>query len=234
MGTDGILLGAWASVAGVQSVLDVGTGSGLIALMLAQRTEAVDPACADRCRIDAVEIEFEAAEQAEGNVANSPWPNRICVHNQPYEIFREIAIRQQKRFDLIVSNPPYFQMSIPENSKRRIARSGAGLTVSRLIETASSLLDDDGRLAVILPSNAEAVLLETAACNDLMAARLLRISPLPRTPPNRMLVEFQRTPDDGKANGLTTAIDEFVLETSKHVYSDRFRDLTRGFHLAHI
>lgn len=102
VGTDGILLGAWAPVADVKRILDIGTGSGLLALMLAQRTD-------DNVPIDAVELDSGAAMQAQENVAHSPWPHRITVHTDDIQRW---APRQTVRFDLIISNPPYYEPGV--------------------------------------------------------------------------------------------------------------------------
>ncbi len=112
VGTDGILLGAWAPVADVKRILDIGTGSGLLALMLAQRTD-------DNVPIDAVELDNGAAMQAQENVAHSPWPHRITVHTDDIQRW---APRQTVRFDLILSNPPYYEPGVECATPQRVRR----------------------------------------------------------------------------------------------------------------
>ncbi len=114
VGTDGILLGAWAPVAGVKRILDIGTGSGLVALMLAQRTP-------EDVTIDAVELDAQAAEQASENVAASPWAHRIAVHAQDIVSWRGQA-EQTARYDLIVSNPPYYEPGVNGACSQRRTR----------------------------------------------------------------------------------------------------------------
>lgn len=134
VGTDGVLLGAWADVAGVRSVLDVGTGTGLIALMLSQRCDA---------DIQAIDIDEDAVIQACENVRNSPWPEQIAVQQGDVRKFAEECGR---RFDLIVSNPPYFTEKVmcPEQ-RRNAARHTEGLAFSELIAAVSVLLAGQGR-----------------------------------------------------------------------------------------
>ena len=144
VGTDGVLLGAWTDVEGVRSVLDVGTGTGLIALMLSQRCDAA---------VQAIDIDEDAVIQARENVKNSPWPEQIEVRQ---EDVREFAETCGRRFDLIVSNPPYFTEKVmcPEQ-RRNAARHTEGLAFSELAAAVSALLAEQGRFSVVLPSAAD-------------------------------------------------------------------------------
>jgi tRNA1Val (adenine37-N6)-methyltransferase len=130
VGTDGILLGAWVGVKGVRKTLDVGTGTGLIALMLAQRGVH---------ELDAIEIDESAARQAMENVAASPWTSRVTVNHVSLQ---EFALRTHSRYDLIVSNPPFYEHAYPTKSQgRAFARHGEGLPYADLLECSSALLD---------------------------------------------------------------------------------------------
>jgi tRNA1Val (adenine37-N6)-methyltransferase len=127
VGTDGVLLGAWTDVAGVETVLDVGTGTGLLALMLAQRSAA---------RITAIEIDGPSSDQARENTAASPWHNRISIMNTSLQDFRP-----EGRFDLVISNPPFFQDSLrPPDNDRAISRHDALLTLKELATTVPRLM----------------------------------------------------------------------------------------------
>lgn len=139
VGTDGVVLGAWVNVENATSILDVGTGSGLIALMLAQRTS-------EKTFIDAIEINEPDAQQASENVLNSPWKNRIQIHHSALQQFQT-----KKKYDLIVSNPPFFHHSLPPSEGRATARHTQTLSFLDFLMHTIPLLQPQGRLAVILP-----------------------------------------------------------------------------------
>lgn len=140
VGTDGVLLGAWADVANANSILDVGTGSGLIALMLAQRT-------GNHVRIDAVELVEQDVRRASLNVAASPWAHRVRVYHSPIQDFSGTL-----PYDLIVSNPPFFANSLHSPyAQRNVARHDDQLTVPELMAAVERLLAPNGVFVVILP-----------------------------------------------------------------------------------
>ena len=142
VGTDGILLGAWAPVAGVKRILDIGTGSGLVALMLAQRTE-------EHVTIDAVELDAQAAEQASENAAESPWADRIRVQCADVLVW---APEQTARYDLIVSNPPYYAPGVECGTpEREQARYTSSLDHIALLTSAAELISEEGFFCVVLP-----------------------------------------------------------------------------------
>ena len=151
VGTDGVLLGAWADVSGVTRALDVGTGTGLIALMLAQRSESL--------QLAAIDIDEGAVLQATENVAASPWGERIGVEQADF-----VSFVPAKPYELIVSNPPYFQDSLKSpNDSRTAARHTDSLGFDQLVAKASELLAADGRFCVVIPTDAMAYFL---ACCD--------------------------------------------------------------------
>lgn len=180
IGTDGVLLGAWVDTKGSKSILDIGTGSGVIALMLAQRTD-------DQTQIDAIDIEKEDTEQAVENVLQSPWPNKISVHHISVQKFSMI----DNKYDLIVSNPPYFINSWqPPEHKRSQARHTQQLPFDELLRSSTRMLKEDGRLGVILPHQEALHFIELAQGNGLYAIRKLEFRSRPHKPVERLLIEF--------------------------------------------
>ena len=175
VGTDGVLLGAWCPVEGARHVLDVGTGCGVIALMIAQRNP-------DAC-IDAIDIDQPAIEEACLNFSRSPWSDRLSAFLQDFN-----DMEPSERYDLVVSNPPFFTNGIlPDSETRTTARHTLTLTYSQLIKGAERLLKEDGILALISPTDAEGDIIETAAFNSLPVRRLTRIIPVEGANPKRTL-----------------------------------------------
>ena len=177
VGTDGVLLGAWADVAGDSRILDLGTGSGLIALMLAQRNHEAD--------IVALDIDNEATIQAQHNFSLSPWRKRLSVVNANISDYDT-----QKRFSHIVTNPPYFVDSLHSpNAARTAARHTSSLPFSEIIAACERLLEPGGRLSVILPYDV-ASLFRREAFERLWLTRLLNIITKPGEEPRRTMMEF--------------------------------------------
>lgn len=153
VGTDGVLLGAWANVARKNHILDIGTGTGLIALMLAQRNE--------EAQIKAIDIDKQCILQAHLNVHSSPFANRINVEK---ESFQEYAVKTNARYDLIVSNPPYFQNALKSPCQsRNQARHNDTLSFFEIISQGTSILNEDGRIVLILPHEFKQQLLDYAS-----------------------------------------------------------------------
>ena len=162
VGTDGVALGAWVPVDGGRRILDIGTGTGLIALMLAQRSSP-------DCQIVAVELDHDAAGQAAENVANSRWSQRIQV------VESAVQTLQAEPFDLIVSNPPYFHHGQPFASpSRQQARHTSSLSHQDLLEHSIRLLAPNGKVAFILPVNEAHLMIERAELNGLHVEQLQR------------------------------------------------------------
>ncbi|MDP4278038.1 MAG: methyltransferase [Bacteroidota bacterium] len=211
VGTDGVLLGAWADVLHAGRILDVGTGSGLIALMVAQRTE--------KASIDALEIDPEGAGQAKENFTKSPWPDRLNL------VQADAVTWQAAPYDLIVSNPPFYRNALKAPSHRRkLARHDDTLTWEQLAKLASRLLTKGGKLAVVLP--AEADQLFDAICWDetLYLVRRCDVSTRPGQPPKRLLLEFSTEKTPMQRSALT-------IETDDHIYTDDYSFLTADFYL---
>ena len=149
--TDGVLLGAWVNVSG-DNILDIGTGTGLISLMMAQRNE--------KARIDAIDIDSDAVSQAKDNIGNSPFGNRINSWNASLQVF---CSKAEKRYDVIVSNPPFFVQSLKSpNKERSLARHTDSLPVADLIGLSAPLLSQRGRMSFIYPFDYKAELIKLA------------------------------------------------------------------------
>ncbi len=216
VGTDGIVLGAWTPIQDAARALDVGTGSGLLALMLAQRSRNL--------MVDAVEIESAAARQARVNVANSPWSERVNVINLPLQELPSAEIVSSS-YDLIVANPPYFHsLTVPPEKVRELARHDAGLSIAEVIKAAAELLSEQGRLCMIAPAGQLDLISETAGRNSLFLTKLTWFRPLPDRQPNRILCQFER-----KAIALVE--DELLFELEHHLHSADYAELTKEFYL---
>ncbi len=214
VGTDGVLLGAWCGCVGARRVLDVGTGTGLIAIMAAQRSEA---------QVAAVEIDSNACIDAITNIDNCPWADRIELFNLSVQ---EFAADCQDRFDLIVSNPPFFCNSLKAPSTgRALARHDDTLPVADLFSCAVRLLTDNGRLSVIIPADRLDDYDSEAALHGLRPVRREMVRPNPNMPFHRAMVEY------GYGDSFST--DEIIsIETEEHgVYSPEYIALTRDFYL---
>ncbi|MGQ2982859.1 tRNA1(Val) (adenine(37)-N6)-methyltransferase [Flavobacterium sp.] len=216
VGTDGVLLGAWAPLEhNPFSVLDIGAGTGLIALMLAQRSHAE--------QIDAVEIDDEAYEQCVDNFEDSPWGDRLFCYHAGLDEFMD---EPEDEYDLIVSNPPFYTEDYTSGDEQRDkARFEASLPFEDLAEAASLLLSDIGIFAVIMPYKEEARFLAIAKENELYPVKITRIKGTPGSGTKRSLMAFSR------AQGADIAIDELVIETARHVYTREYIALTQDFYL---
>ena len=221
VGTDGVLLGAWCRCENAAAALDIGTGTGLIALMLAQRNPKIE--------VTAIEPNEHALVDAKLNFENSSWSNRIILENTDLESFKT-----NKAFDLIISNPPFFKNSLnaPDSGRNR-ARHISDFNPCLFAE-ASALLTSNGILSGIYPLDIFNEFDFEARKLGLFPARLCEVQPTPQKPPHRMLFEYtfaEPTPSSTteKANPL---IDKLIIEeTGRHNYSDEYRNLTRDFYL---
>lgn len=212
VGTDGVLLGAWTHINYAHRILDIGTGTGLIALMLAQRCP--------HAFITAIDIDTDAVEQALENVQSSPWANRVEVALQDICIYST-----NQRFDTIVSNPPYFIDSLKcPDGQRNTARHTDTLDSVRLLSSVSRLLTDDGRFSIILPAEQTEILIQIAQTQNLYPSRQTAVITRPGLPPKRILMEFQKTRKACQTDGL-------VIELERHVYSEEYIALTKEFYL---
>lgn len=205
VGTDGVLLGAWCRTEGCAAVLDVGTGSGVIALMLAQRLPAA--------RITAIDIDEAAVAQAQENFAASPWATRLTCRKEDFGAADRkppsAAADTPERYDLIVSNPPFFTERVTSPSPaRRLARSAASLPLSVLVRVAARRLTATGRLALVLPHDAAGEAVLSAAAEGLHLCRRCDVRTTAAKPPRRVLLEFGRERADTALETLTLCGDD--------------------------
>jgi len=210
VGTDGVLLGAWAQCEG-QQILDVGCGSGLISLMLAQRFP-------DN-QITGIELDAASAQQCQTNFENSPFAKRLKLIQGDF-----LNYRFNGQFDLIVSNPPFYQAGFESgNTQRDRARQEKFLPQSNFLERAAALLKPGGKVALILPGNEAQQFLEKATDRNLHPSRILRVRGKAGIPPNRWLFELSRKP-------IATQESEMILRNEDGSYTDQYRQLTKDFH----
>lgn len=216
IGTDGVLLGAWSPIPeNAISVLDIGAGTGIIALMLAQRSTAE--------QIDAVEIDEEAYEQATENFENSPWGDRLfCFHAGLDELIEE----PEDEYDLIISNPPFYTENYKtEDSQRDLARFEDAMPFEMLVEAADLLLSENGIFSVIIPFKEEESFLALARDFELFPMKITRVKGTSTSEIKRSLLAFKRV----ESNEIE--IDELVIETERHVYTEEYISLTKDFYL---
>lgn len=214
VGTDGVLLGAWASFDKREQILDAGTGTGLIALMAAQRSDAL---------ITAIEPDQSSAEEASFNVAASRWSERIVVENISIQ---DLAESSEPVYDMIVTNPPYFTDSLP-NRDRRLSAARHNITLSQndLLESAVRLLAPGGVLSLILPWEEGNVFIATASGYRLYCNRMTRVKPLPSLPAHRLIMEFSREKVPLQSDWLIISSGE------RNDFTAEYRALTKDFYL---
>lgn len=216
VGTDGVLLGAWTPVPkNCYSVLDIGTGTGLIALMLAQRTNAD--------QIDGIELDESAYEQTVENFENSPWSDRLfCYHAGLDEFIEE----PEDVYDLIVSNPPFYTDDfVSEDEQRNQARFESSMPFEQLVEAADLLLSENGIFSVVIPFKEETEFIALADRFELYPLKITRVKGTPATEVKRSLIAFSRN------NKSVAETGELVIETSRHQYTDDYIALTKSFYL---
>ena len=214
VGIDGVLLGAWTPIENAQKILDIGTGTGLIALMLAQRSEAM---------ITGIDIDQSAALQANENVQTSPWSNRIGIFEKSLQNF---AFNSTERFDLIVSNPPYFVNSTKTPAENRTAaRHTDLLTHEELMENALKLLSPVGRICLILPIIEGQKCIEFAETKNLFCTKQVTVYPKPGVEAKRLLLEFSLIQSKKTETGIT------IESETRHQYSSEFTELAKDFYL---
>ena len=221
VGTDGVLLGTWATVFSEDksfSVIDVGSGTGLIAMIIAQRNS--------NAVIDAIDIDKNACEQAIGNIDKSPFRGRINVIHKSF-----IEYSTEKKYDLIISNPPFFSNSLRcPDEKRNMARHNDSLPLKQLIEQAMVMLSEIGRIAMILPTILSREIDFIIATHRLFAVRMTEIIPAEGLQSKRFLIEISTKNNTEKnVNGKT--IDALILETKDHKRTQQYAELTKEFYL---
>ncbi|RZS99748.1 tRNA1(Val) (adenine(37)-N6)-methyltransferase [Aquimarina brevivitae] len=214
IGTDGVLLGCWAPVAQVNSVLDIGAGTGVISLILAQRSTAAV--------IDAVELDEDAYEQTVDNFENSPWGDRLfCYHASFQEFFTEM----DEQYDLIISNPPFYTEDYKTtDQKRDLARFEDALPFEHLIYGAAKLLADAGQLVLVVPYVQEEAIVNLAKIYGLYPAIITRVKGTTTAGVKRSLLVFSFAKQKTEEN-------ELIIETARHQYTEDYMQLTKDFYL---
>ncbi len=227
--TDGVLLGAAMAINSSDRVLlDIGTGTGTIALMAAQRFldfARNDNADARNLTVHAIDIDAISAEEAAMNFSNSPWSEHLQAHTASLDEYAA-SLEEGDTFDLIFSNPPYFDDSLgaPEQRRNTARHTSTGLSYREILDFAAVRLSDHGRVAMVLPSDVEPALLRHARMNGLHLFRILRVRTVERKQPSRIITEFSRTRCDAPE-------DEILTIQKEGRYSHEYLALTHGFYL---
>lgn len=215
VGTDGVLLGAWADVEGAGKMLDIGTGTGVIAIMLAQRNE--------RAEVHAVEIDEASCTQARENMMTSPWADRLHAHLDSIQHF---AKKSSLRFDLIVSNPPFFSGGTLSNSQDKTSvRHTVKLPHGDLLSAVRTLLSPEGRFCLILPYLEGLRFREMATHYNLYCSKITEIKPKEEKPVERLLLQFERAVKKLEKNTLV------IQNGGVNEWTEDFRALTGDFYL---
>ena len=213
VGTEGVLLGAYADVAGAKRILDIGTGTGLIALMLAQRSEA---------EIVAIEPDRDSYEQACSNIERSRWSSRVKAENTCLQNFKPAGIR----FDLIVTNPPFFADSLKNpDPVKAAARHKDTLSSEELLKGVTRLMAEDGKLQVIMPYAEGNVFIAEAQEYGLYCNNILKIKPLPSSEVKRLILTFSKHQQKVKESFLT------IEHGARHDFTEGYINLTKDFYL---
>jgi tRNA1Val (adenine37-N6)-methyltransferase len=216
VGTDAVLLGAWTPIDNnPKTILDIGTGTGIIALMLAQRTNA--------SQIDGLEVDDDAFEEASENFENSPWNDRLFCYHANLDAFMD---EPEDEYDLIVCNPPFFFENFKSNiQSRNLARFQDAMPFCDLVEAASMFLSNEGFFSVIIPFHEEAKFIELCAEQDLYPVKITHVRGAFSTPIIRSLLAFKRF------EMSVLEADELVVEISRHQYSEAYIELCKDFYL---
>jgi len=212
VGTDGVLLGAYADLTRVTNILDIGSGTGLLSIMLAQRCEAM---------ITAIEPDHDSFIQSCENVNLVEWQNRIKIINSALQNFNS----ENEKFDLIVTNPPYFCDSLKSPDPRKsAARHNDSLTSGEILTDVKRLLKEDGRLQLIMPYVEGNVFIADASRYGFYCNNILKIRPLPESEIRRLILTFTRT--------KKIPVEKFLtIEHGRHQFTDDYINLTKDFYL---
>ena len=218
VGTDGVLLGAWVPLINNPfNILDIGAGTGLISLMLAQRSTAE--------QIDAIEIDEDAYEECVENFEASPWGDRVFCYHADLEEYTDELFEEEEEYDIIVSNPPFFSENYSSgDQKRDQARFQEALPFDLLIESAQALLSNNGIFAVIIPYKEEANFIQLCESGGLFPLKITRVKGNPTSEIKRSLLAFTRIQQ-------TPLETELTIEIERHNYTTEYVELTKNFYL---
>lgn len=212
VGTDSILLGSWCGVDNPKQILDIGTGCGILALMLACRCDA---------SIDAIEIDIDSGKEAHSNFIVSPFANRLELLTGDFKIH---AKTKNKKYDLIISNPPFFNDGLlSENEQRRNARHTVSMSHKELLVGVSEILVANAKFCIVIPYNISEEFIANAASVGLFPHRILVVHPKENHPPNRINIEFSRT------NTIEPISDNIIIRNSDNSYTEEYRKLVGEF-----
>ena len=218
IGTDGILLGAWCSLKdNTNKILDIGSGTGVISLMLAQRF--------NNTTIDSVEIEKNAYEQSVENFERSVWADRLFCFHSTFQDFAKERKEDGETYDLIISNPPFYTDNVKNNNRaRNKARSTSFLSFVELISGVSKILSNQGEFTTIIPFKEEAKFIEISKQNNLFLNKICRVKGNNNSDIKRSLLTFSFYKKKIDENNL-------IIETSRHLYTDEYINLTKNFYI---
>ncbi|QXP66817.1 tRNA1(Val) (adenine(37)-N6)-methyltransferase [Polaribacter sp. AHE13PA] len=218
VGTDGVLLGAWCSVADYpDTILDIGAGTGVIALMIAQRSDAMT--------IDAVEVDENAYEQTVFNFEESDWGDRLYCYNATFAEFADEIAEEEETYDLIVSNPPFYTDDFEtEDAARNKARFTSSLSFEELIIGVAKILSENGKFCVVIPFKEEENFINLARGNQLFLNRICRVKGNETSEVKRCLLEFSFNESELQEENL-------VIEIARHQYTEDYINLTKDFYL---
>ena len=218
VGTDAVLLGAWCSLENYpESILDIGAGTGIISLMMAQRIDAMT--------IDAVEIDEKAYEQCVENFELSDWADRLFCYNASFEEFAEELFEEEETYDLIISNPPFYADAFEtDDEARNKARFTSSLTFQNLIVGVSKILSKTGAFSVVIPFKEEQEFVAIANQNSLFLNKVCRVKGTATSEIKRSLLTFS-------FQEKTMKEEELIIEISRHQYTEEYVNLTKDFYL---
>lgn len=215
VGTDSVLLGAAADIEKAVKLLDIGCGTGILSLMVAQRNQ--------HCTITAVEIDPEACLDAQQNFKNSPWKNRITLYNQRFQDFAKLC---ETKFDNILCNPPYFSNSLKaKGEKRTMARHDDSLPLEQLLAGIEKILVPEGKFTVILPFDIQQRWIIEARIVELYPKKITTVTSFSHLAPQRVIIEFSNT------SSRETTKDSITIYAQKGIYTDVYRNICKDFYL---
>lgn len=218
VGTDAVILGAWCSLETYpDSILDVGSGTGIVALMMAQRSDALT--------IDAIEIDPNAYEQSIANFEKSDWSDRLFCYHSSFQDFSEEMKEEEQEYDLIISNPPFYNDSFEtKDTSRNIARFTSSMSFIDLLEGVSKLLSNSGIFTTIIPFKEEQFFIKLANKNNLFLNRVCRVKGTDNSEIKRTMLEFSLHQKKVEETTL-------VIEKTRHEYTKEYVNLTKDFYL---
>lgn len=218
IGTDGVLLGAWCTLDNFpDTILDIGSGTGVIGLMLAQRSDAMT--------IDAVEVDENAYEQTVSNFEESDWGDRLYCYNSTFQNFADEIAEEEETYDLIVTNPPFYTDEFEtESDARNKARFTSSLSFLELITGVVKILSSDGKFAIVIPYKEEENFINLAKEQHLFINRICRVQGNETSEVKRVLMEFSFHPTEINSEHL-------IIEKERHQYTEAYINLTKDFYL---